>query len=185
MSSIQQLPLPFPPEEIWKDIPGYEGQYEVSNMGQVRNKKRGNIVKGGLTKRGYLHVGLRLDGKSKYLYVHRLVMLAFVGASELEVNHKNGKPSDNRLGNLEYMTHRQNIQHSFDVLGRKSNLIQRRGKSGKMGKPTYSILQAWEVKEMRHFYKEGCSLKELAEMYDVTVWTIHAIIYGRNWKHVE
>lgn len=108
--------------EIWRNVVGYEGLYQVSNLGRVRtlahvtNGKphRARIRK--LTrnpKTGYFLVNLSKDGKSKNLYVHRLVALAFVDNpdNKTTVNHKNEIKTDNRAENLEWMTLRENLRY--------------------------------------------------------------------------
>lgn len=106
-------------KEIWKSIPGYEGFYEASDLGNIKSLERkyrrpGNriirerILKPNATKKGYYRVELYLLGRKKFS-VHRLVMLAFKGESNLQVDHINGIRDDNRLINLEYVTNRENI----------------------------------------------------------------------------
>lgn len=111
-------------KEIWRDITGYDGIYQVSNLGNVRsiehidcrkrNRIAGRVLKPGKKQNGYLQVVLKDEtGKSKNYYVHRLVMKAFVGEcpAEYEVNHIDENKSNNTLENLEYVTHRCNINH--------------------------------------------------------------------------
>lgn len=104
-------------EEIWKDAVGYEGLYQVSNLGQVKslNYKRTDkerILKPVLTK-GYYSIGLCKNGKCKRSYVHKLVVEAFLGkiSNGLVVNHLNEIKSDNRLENLEICTQKENINY--------------------------------------------------------------------------
>ena len=70
---------------------------------------------------GYCFVMLSKDGETKQYLLHRLVARAFLGDSLLEVNHKNGDKDDNRVDNLEYVTHTENQKHSYAVLGRRVN----------------------------------------------------------------
>ena len=96
-------------QEIWKDIEGYDGKYQVSNLGRVRSfriKSEGVVLVPRMDRCGYYRV--RFCGK--YRSLHRLVALAFVdGYREgLQVNHKNEKKDDNRACNLEWVTCRQN-----------------------------------------------------------------------------
>lgn len=173
MTSIQ-LTLPFPPEEEWRDVPGHEGKYQASNNGGIRNIKTGRTLVGGAIPTGHRHIGMWINGKRVNIYIHQLVMLAFVGKPPdgMEINHKNGKPSDNRLDNLEYVTHRQNIQHSFDVLGRKG--VRK------------SALNDDNVREIRCIYAKGnTTLKKLAEKFNVHITSIHAIVHRSSWKYVE
>ena len=126
-------------EEIWKDIQGFEGKYQVSNLGRVRSldrtiidkagrvhHTRGMILKDSINKgRGYYRVSLS-DGHRNYTHieVHRLVALHFVpGYKEgLVVNHKNENKTDNRAENLEWCTQGYNLKYS-DVVGWKRKAV--------------------------------------------------------------
>ena len=111
-------------EEIWKDIKGYEGLYQVSNLGRVKsfNAKNGRLSNQSrlltpkLDRYGYLKLTLCKDKEYKYVTVHRLVALAFINNVENkpEVNHKDGNKLNNCVDNLEWMTGLENIHHAFD-----------------------------------------------------------------------
>ena len=101
----------------WKPVKDYEGIYEVSNDGQVRSLDRtdcagrslkGKILTGMNHSLGYHTVKLARDGSYKVAYVHRLVAQAFLGDSDLQVDHINGDKRDNRVENLEWVTHSEN-----------------------------------------------------------------------------
>jgi len=103
--------------EIWKDIIGYEGRYQVSNLGNVKtlNYKKQNIEKvlcKYLEINGYYSVCLFKDDKKKTRLIHQLVAESFLNHTpcgyKLVVNHKNFIRTDNRLENLEVITHREN-----------------------------------------------------------------------------
>ena len=95
-------------EEIWRPIVGYEGKYEVSNLGNVKNVKTGRILKPSSDYDGYLLVNLYDNGR-KMFKVHRLVLQTFLPIEEnKEVNHKNHIKNDNRLENLEWCSHSEN-----------------------------------------------------------------------------
>ena len=102
--------------EEWRDIEGYEECYQISNLGRVKSLKfnKDRILKPRKDKYGYLQVGLCKDGKVKRYLVHRLVANAFIpNSNNLEdINHINEIKTDNRLSNLEWMTHRDNIRYS-------------------------------------------------------------------------
>lgn len=97
--------------EKWKAIPGYDN-YEVSDLGNVRNIKTGRILKPRKVSKGYLHVLLRANGKSKKFYIHKLVAIVFLGhipdKMKITVDHLNGIKTDNRLENLELVSDREN-----------------------------------------------------------------------------
>lgn len=104
------------PDEIWKDIPEYEGVYQISNMGRVFSFPRsgcyGGILSPHADKDGYLDITLQKNGKKRKFRVHRLVALAFIpNDAPMEkplVNHKNFIRDDNRVENLEWVSTRQN-----------------------------------------------------------------------------
>lgn len=109
-------------EEIWKVIEGYPN-YEVSNLGRVRNIKFDRVRKPMIDKDGYLYVVLSLNGKTTNNKIHRLVASAFIPNPEnkREVNHINGIKTDNRVENLEWNTRSENIRHAHKT-GLKRNL---------------------------------------------------------------
>lgn len=106
--------------EKWKDIAGYEGLYQVSNLGRIKslsnrsNHKNEIIMKEHIVT-GYSQVVLTKNGKGKNFKVHRLVAFAFIrNPYEFpEVNHINGNKQDNRVSNLEWVTTSQNVNHAF------------------------------------------------------------------------
>lgn len=98
--------------EHFKDIPGYEGLYQVSNRGRVLSFVKQKMLKPHLHLYGYMTMCLAdLKGGRKYKKIHRLVLAAFRGESKLMVNHVNHVRHDNNLSNLEYCTALENMQH--------------------------------------------------------------------------
>ena len=102
-------------QEIWKDISGYEGLYQISNYGRVksfnwRHWGYTRVLTPQLTANGYLHISLHKDKKIEQFYIHRLVAEAFVPNldNKPEVNHINEDKTDNRACNLCWMTHEEN-----------------------------------------------------------------------------
>lgn len=116
-------------KEIWKDVINFETYYQVSNKGRVRSLdknltrcngteyfRKGIIRKQYIADNGYHKVNLRKNGKVYIFLVHRLLMEAFHGVSELHVNHINGNKSDNTIDNLEFVTHLENMNHASTKL---------------------------------------------------------------------
>ena len=101
-------------EEIFKDIPGYEGRYQVSNLGNVRSMRTMKIRQPCPHTKGYLKTDLRKDGKREMAFIHRLVALTFIPNPDNlpEVNHKDGDKTNNRVENLEWVTTQQNAIHN-------------------------------------------------------------------------
>lgn len=108
--------------EIWKDIEGFNGKYQISNYGNVRSFskwKNGELLKAGLTKTGYYYVNLVKGGRKEIVNarVHRLVAIAFIDNpyNLPEVNHIDGNKRNNYVGNLEWVSRESNIQHAYDM----------------------------------------------------------------------
>lgn len=162
--------------EIWKDIPRYEGIYQVSNLGRVKSLKfgRNRILRASTTKKGYHRLNLCLNNQKK-AYAHRLVMLAFSGESDLQVNHINGIKTDNRLENLEYCTPGENARHAHSM-----GLVPKM--TGSMN--SSSKLSEKEVKIIKEAIKNGFSNSDLGKYFSVTRSAIYNIRIGRVWNHV-
>ena len=99
-------------QEIWKDIEGFEGRYQVSTWGNVRSMKK--KIKPYENDKGYLKVGLCKDGKSHKKRVNRLVAQAFIPNpyNLPQVNHKDGNKKNNSVTNLEWTTDKANREHA-------------------------------------------------------------------------
>jgi len=102
--------------EEYRDIKGYEGVYQVSNLGNVRRlykKKKGfGMMKPINHSGGYSRLKLRNKGNDKDVYIHRLVADAFLIGENEVVNHKDGNKKNNTLDNLELCTQRENVTHA-------------------------------------------------------------------------
>jgi hypothetical protein len=104
----------------WKYIPRYNNKYLISKLGPVfSSQKNGHdkLLKTRKDRAGYTTVRLSKNGKTSTFYVHRLIAQLFI-PNELNkpnINHKNGKKTDNWYENLEWVTHAENIQHAFDT----------------------------------------------------------------------
>lgn len=114
-------------QEVWKDIPGYEGLYQVSNLGRVKSleryvrnrskkiRKPERILSQSTNNGGYKCVNLCKDGVQQGSFVHRLVAQAFIKNCEdaTQVNHINGNKQDNRPENLEWCSPTENMIHAW------------------------------------------------------------------------
>lgn len=131
--------------EIWKDIKGYEGMYQVSNMGRIKGLRRvinrinspmelpEKLLTPILDKHGYFIIHLSKENKKKKFYIHRLLGEYFIGnpTNQECINHKNGIKTDNSLDNLEWCTIAENNQHAFKIgLNKKGKEHHLYGKKG-------------------------------------------------------
>ena len=112
-------------EEIWKDIEGYDGLYQVSSWGRVKNSRTDMVLKGVKDKDGYLRIGLYKNGKRIYR-VHRLVAQAFIPNPEnkSQVNHIDENKENNYVENLEWVTAKENLNYGTRNL-RASKLLSK------------------------------------------------------------
>lgn len=178
--------------EIWKDIKGFEGIYQASNLGRVKSleridalgrKVKERILKPGLTNKGYYQVWLCKNSIKKKYFVHRLVWIAFNGRipEGYEVNHINEVKTDNRLSNLNLMTAKENM-----------NWGTRNARSAKKhinGKKSKAVLQ-FDLND--NFIKEYPSIRQVERELGFAQPNISACcngkykqMYGFKWKYKE
>ena len=150
---------------MWQVIKDFEN-YSVSTLGEIRNNKTGRILTPSPGAGGYLRVNLRKDKTSYPRYVHRLVAEAFL-EGEGEVNHLDGNRANNTVENLEWTSHQENVQYSFDVLDREPA----RGKVGVRAEYVDGTI------------KEFSTIKECAQYYNIDPGTIRDYVNHRLTKH--
>lgn len=164
-------------EEIWKEINDYENIYQISNYGNVRNIKTNRILKSNI--RGmYLAIGLWNKSEGKNVRIHNLVASAFVPNPEnkTEINHIDGNKLNNHFSNLEWCTHKENIQHAH-----KNKLVK-----SACGEKIYnSKLTKEDVLKIKKLYNSGEYYQhEIATMFNVTSANIQSITSNSSWKHL-
>ncbi len=177
-------------EEIWKDVAGYEGLYQVSNMGGVKrlsfityNKyyKRETIHKENHLRptphyqNNYLSVMFSKNKKQKRIMVHRLVAIHFISNPNnyRTVNHKNGNKQQNCVSNLEWMSHKQNVNHAIEI-----GLMDNAGENNGQCKITEK-----EAKEIKNL-KGKLSSAKVAQTYGLSSSHILRIWSGKKWAHI-
>ena len=167
-------------KEMWKDIPKFEGRYKVSNLGRVlslydRGFRRDKIMSPAPDDSGYESVVLYKSGVRNRVKVYRLVLLAFVGPSNLVVHHKDGNRKNNCLDNLEYVTQKENTNYSI-----KAGRMKVRGEDNGNSK-----LKSDEVREIRDLYKiKKHTQTKLANIFSVSQSTINNIVSRTHWRHI-
>lgn len=144
---------------ILKPINCYGGGYLISDTGRVFNKN-GKERKNILTKFGYLNLRLCSGGVCKNFPVHRLVAMSFIDnpGNKPEVNHIDGDKQNNHVSNLEWVTRKENVNHSYSQLGNKNIGDYCRGRFGKQHHKSKAIL----VKLIDGTIKEFGSVREFA-----------------------
>jgi hypothetical protein len=169
-------------KEIWKPVSGYDGLYEVSNLGRVRSyhnygwgrKEKPQLISLYTSKRGYVQACLCRNNKSIQKDVHRLVAEAFLPepAPGLQIDHINGIKSDNRVSNLEWVTPQENTLRAL-AIGLKPS-----GEKHRSSKLTQS-----DVNEIRKLYATGkYSHRKLGEMFEVSHGNVGKIVRNQLWK---
>jgi hypothetical protein len=177
--------------EEWRDIRGFEGYYQVSNLGRVRSVDRivrsrwgtekpvaGHIIKCGLQPVGYLAMPMSKEGRAYRRSVHRLVAESFIPNPEgkPQVNHKNGIKTDNRVENLEWVTGVENCRHAID---------EKLYEFPKGEERVQAKLTDQAVREIRALAAKGMWHKHIAARYGVGRKAITKVVNRQRWAHVE
>lgn len=184
--------------ETFKDIDEYDGDYQISNFGNVKSLKYYHgkyerILKIKINKYGYSNVALYMNKKRKDCLVHRLVAEAFIPNSnpnnKKTINHINGIKNDNRVENLEWCTASENQLHAYKTGLQLPTIITEKGKQHlrecKQGENSEKAkLKNEDVINIRKLYSEGVTQKQLAINYNVRIPNISRIVNYKRWKHI-
>ena len=176
--------------EQWLPVAGYEGAYEVSNLGRLKSCARTRKTKGngtarlkekirtpGIKREGYAFFCLYKDSKYKASYLHRLVASAFIEnpLSHPQVNHIDGDKLNNRAENLEWVTASENCQHAIDSV----LYVQAKGESAGS-----AVLTESDVLKIREMALSGIMHKDIAELFPVGRKAVTKIVNRQRWAHI-
>lgn len=165
--------------EEWKEIVE-TSNYDVSNLGNIRNRNTGRVLKGRLSKSGYLQVSLTLilTGRQKNQYIHRLVAQYWVlnNENKKEVNHKDGNKLNNRCDNLEWVTSSENQLHRQHILGKQQTSQRRIGRYNKEGQ----LLEEYDsiLSAVKQFSQSRSNIDAVLQGRQKTA-------YGFVWKYLN
>lgn len=188
-------------EEIWKDIHGYEGLYQISNLGNVKTLHYGQkvsnnhwketssrLLKQKTSTSGYQRVELYKKDSRKCFYVHRLVAMAFLDNPENkpQINHKDGNKLNNCVDNLEWATSSENLKHAAQTGLRINPMLGKKGKKSPLAKP---VIQ-YDLDG--NFVAYWHSVADVARAFNTKITTICACTNGRHksskgyiWKYYD
>lgn len=183
--------------EIWKDIEGYEGLYQISNLGRVKSLPKTwwngqcnitqaeKILSQTLDPKGYLKVTLCKNTIHKTHRVHRLIAFAFVPnpCNKEQVNHKNGIKTDNSINNLEWVTHQENCQHAQDCLLNKARFSKKQKEAVKLTSQKRRKLSKTQVNAIKDLRKSsGYGAIKIQNILGIPKHLIDTVIYHQGYK---
>jgi hypothetical protein len=175
--------IPYSPieGELWKPISGYDNRYEVSDLGRVRRVKgRGSskshprLLRPAPDTAGYIRINIFYEGKVYGNSVHQLVALAFIGPCPegYEVNHIDLDKANNRVENLEYLSHLDNVRHAYA----SGSWNTARGERSGNAKLTDAAV--------RSIRSDARPQRVVAAEYGISQVSVCLIRQRKSWKHV-
>jgi hypothetical protein len=170
-------------DEVWKELPGSENRYFISNYGRIKSfvydKLNGKLMHYSQIK-GFYTINIRLYGAQKTYLVHKLTALVFVPKSSEDcthVIHLDWNPKNNYYKNLDWVT------REISYL-RVSNYLRERNKNNPIKTITYSKLKAEDVRHIKSMLTKGVRQNLIARMFCVSEMQITRIKRGENWGDV-
>jgi len=167
--------------ETWVPMVDFEDNFVISNKGRVRRimhrkNPTNRLMTQTLNNDGYLFLSLRKNGSSMTIFIHRAVAMAFIHNSDNKrtVNHINGIKTDNQVENLEWNTHKENINHAWE----NGLSVSREGIKHHNTKLTEK-----DVLEIRAIGK-SMSAVQLGSLYGINEQAIYKILSRQRWKHI-
>lgn len=178
-------------DEEWREIPGYEGEYEASSWGRVRSvdridrrghRRKSKMLRPHTNSNGYNLVSLSTDGGQQNHLIHRLVAVTFLGeipSPTHQVNHKDGDKQHNRPENLEWVTPLENIRHAIETL----HIEIGGGRGEKNGRAVMTEAQVRQARE-RYTGQPG-QVARLARELDVPYYALWHALRGHSWNEAR
>ncbi len=184
--------------ERWLPVPGYEGLYEVSNLGRVRSlphcdwrgyRMPGRLLNPRVATNGYPMFSLRKNSQSTFCCLHTVVTLAFLGPRQPGqwVNHKDGCKTNNTVENLEYVTPGENLRLAYEAGLHPSIKGIRHGPETKhvRGEQLYNAkVTDSDVRAIRAL-KGQMTIRTIATRFGISHSSVVRIQQGYGWKHVS
>jgi hypothetical protein len=168
---------------MWKRIENTNA--EINNNGNVRNYKTKKLRKNQISKSGYEYLGFQINGKFKCFRIHRLVGLYFIDNIENKpfINHKDGNKLNNHYSNLEWCSHKENINHAInaglmDSFVKNSKFTQFKKESA--GNPKITKEDVITIKEM---LKNKIPIREIAKHFNIHYTSVSKIKRGITWQN--
>lgn len=159
--------------EIWRDIRGYEGLYQISSFGRIKSLKTDMFLKPTLDITGYYRINFRKAGYTKHFNIHRLLLETFVGnpLNKPITNHIDGCKTNNQLSNLEWATYKENLEHAT-----RSGLNKRiyKKKPGKLSED-----------DVRFIRESKWDRTIISEVFNICKSHVNAIRTFKFWKNVK
>lgn len=177
-------------QEQWLPVDGFEGIYEVSNLGRLKSCARARKTKGNgvaylperiripnVKREGYAFFSLYKEAKYKVMYLHRIVAIAFIEnpLNLQQVNHIDGDKLNNCASNLEWLSASDNCRHAIE----EKLYVTAKGESA-----GNAVLTEADVLEIRRLAAAGVMQKDIAKNYSVKRQAITKIVNRQRWKHV-